>query len=130
MESPYLITFEQIDNHDKGLFSIANASKIPFKIKRVFWIFDGKENRIAGEHAHKKLEQVLVALQGKIRISTEDSNGNKNEFFLDKKNIGLYIPPLCWHKIEFTDNAALLSFSSMEYDNSDYIQNYSEFKKL
>lgn len=130
MESPYLITFEQIDNLEKGLFSVANTSKIPFEIKRLFWIFDGMENRIAGEHAHKKLEQVLVALQGRITINTEDAKGKKDKYLLDKKNIGLYIPTRCWHKIEFTDNAALLSFSSMEYDNSDYIRNYSEFKKL
>ncbi len=129
MKSPYLIIFEQIDNGEKGIFSVANTSKILFEIKRVFWIFEGKDNRIAGEHAHKKLEQVLIALQGEIKISTENSEGKKAEFVLYKKNIGLYIPSQCWHKIEFTNNAALLSFSSMEYDNSDYIRSYNEFRK-
>lgn len=130
MREPYLIIFEHIDNGEKGVFSIANTSKIPFVIKRLFWIFEGNDNRIAGEHAHKKSEQVLVALQGVINISTENEKGEKKDFILDKKHKGLYIPSLCWNKIEFTNDAALLSLSSMEYDPTDYIRDYNEFKKL
>lgn len=129
MNIPSLIYFEHIDNSEKGIFSIANTAKIPFEIKRIFWIFEGQDNRIAGEHAHKNSEQVLVALQGVIKISTENSEGEKEDFILDKKHIGIYIPSLCWNKIEFTNNAALLSFSSMEYNPDDYIRDYNEFKK-
>lgn len=127
---PHLILFDKIDNAEKGVFSVANTSKIPFEIKRIFWIFEGMDNRIAGEHAHKNSEQVLVALQGVIKVSTENSEGEKDDFILDKKNKGLYIPSLCWNKIQFTNNAALLSFSSMEYEPADYIRDYNEFKKL
>lgn len=130
MKSPYLITFEEIDNDEKGIFSVANMSEIPFEIKRIFWISEGKNNRIAGEHAHKKLEQVLIALEGEIKILTENSDGEKGEYLLNEKHKGLYVPYQCWHKIEFTKNAALLSFSSMEYDSSDYIRDYNEFRKL
>ena len=130
MKIPHLILFDKINNGEKGIFSVANTSKIPFEIKRVFWIFEGRNNRIAGEHAHKNSEQVLIALQGVIRISTENSAEEKHDFILDEKHKGLYIPSLCWNKIEFTNNAALLSFSSMEYDPADYIRDYNEFKKL
>ena len=130
MSEPYLIIFEHIDNGEKGVFSIANTSNIPFEIKRLFWIFEGNDNRIAGEHAHKKSEQVLVALKGVINISTENEEGEKKDFILDEKHKGLYIPSLCWNKIEFTNDAALLSLSSMEYDPTDYIRDYNEFKKL
>jgi hypothetical protein len=129
MREPYLIIFEHIDNGEKGVFSIANTSKIPFEIKRIFWIFEGQDNRIAGEHAHRNSEQVLLALQGVIKISTENEKGEKGNFILDGKNKGLFIPALCWNKIEFTNNAALLSFSSMEYNPDDYIRDYNEFKK-
>jgi len=129
MKNPFLITFEKINNGEKGIFSIANTSQVPFEIKRIFWIFEGKDNRIAGEHAHKEMEQILIALQGIIKVTTENSDGRKEEFVLDEKNNGLYIPAKCWHKIEFKKNAALLSFSSMEYDSSDYIRNYNEFRK-
>jgi hypothetical protein len=127
---PHLIIFDKIDNAEKGIFSVANTSKIPFEIKRIFWIFEGKDNRIAGEHAHKNSEQVLVALQGLIKISTENLEGEKVDFILDAQHKGLYIPSFCWNKIEFTNNAALLSFSSMEYEPSDYIRDYKKFKKL
>ncbi len=127
---PRLILFDNIDNNEKGIFSVANTSKIPFEIKRIFWIFEGQDNRIAGEHAHRNSEQVLVALQGVIKISTENSEGDKVDFILDKKHKGLYIPSLCWNKIEFTNNAALLSFSSKEYEPTDYIRDYNEFKKI
>ena len=130
MKVPRLILFDRIDNGEKGTFSVANTSKIPFEIKRIFWIFEGKDNRIAGEHAHKNSEQVLIALQGVIKISIENSEGRKEDFILDEKHKGLYIPSLCWNKIEFTNNAALLSFSSLEYDTADYIRDYNEFKKL
>ena len=129
MKKPYLILFEHIDNGEKGMFSVANVSKIPFNIKRLFWIFEGEDNRIAGEHAHRSSEQVLVALQGVIKISTENEKGEKEDFILDEKHKGLFIPSLCWNKIEFTNNAALLRFSSMEYGPTDYIRDYKEFKK-
>lgn len=125
---PHLVVFDKIDNAEKGVFSVANTSKIPFKIKRIFWIFEGRDNRIAGEHAHKKSEQLLVALQGKILITTETQEGEKDEFLLNENQNGVYIPAHCWQKIEYIGNAALLCFSSMEYDSSDYIRTYNEFK--
>ena len=128
MKSPHLIMFQHIDNGEKGFFSVANISVIPFEVKRIFWIFDGKDNRIAGEHAHKKAEQLLVALQGKISITTEARSGEKQEFLLDESHKALYIPAHCWQKIEYLGNAALLCFSSMEYNSSDYIRTYNEFK--
>ncbi|MGE0636803.1 MAG: FdtA/QdtA family cupin domain-containing protein [Bacteroidia bacterium] len=130
MKIPHLIVFEQIDNEEKGNFSVVNTSQIPFEVKRIFWIFNGKENRIAGEHAHNKAEQTIVALQGKIKITTETKSGEKHNFILDDSNKALFIPAQCWQKIEYIGNAALMCFSSIEYDPADYIRTYNEFKKL
>ncbi|MCG3167220.1 MAG: TDP-4-oxo-6-deoxy-alpha-D-glucose-3,4-oxoisomerase [Bacteroidia bacterium] len=130
MKKPEIIAFDKIDNKEKGVFSIVNSAQIPFEIKRVFWIFGGDENRIAGEHAHKNSEQVIVALQGKINISTETKSGEKQNFILDESGKALYIPALCWQKIEYIGKAALLCFSSSEYNPDDYIRTYKEFKEL
>lgn len=122
--------FDKIDNEEKGIFSIVNSRQIPFEIKRIFWIFGGAENRVAGEHAHKTAEQVIIALQGEINISTETKSGEKQIFILDENRKALYIPALCWQKIKYIGKAALLCISSTEYNPDDYIRTYKEFKEL
>jgi dTDP-4-dehydrorhamnose 3,5-epimerase-like enzyme len=128
---PYLIDLKAIGSADLGFLTVAeNGKNLPFNIKRVFWSYDTPELFIRGYHAHYKLEQILVAMSGKLVVTNEDINGQTTEHILDSPDIGLYIPPMYWHLMQFSNKAVMMSLASMGYDESDYIREYEVFKKL
>ncbi|MEP0984481.1 FdtA/QdtA family cupin domain-containing protein [Ekhidna sp.] len=125
---PNLIKFEKIGFSHTGYISVAEVSKnIDFEIKRVYWTYFTPNHIERGNHAHKKLEQLIFAVNGKIDFNLEDSNGNKHKFTLDAPHIGLYIPPGYWRTIRFSHNAVLLCLASEAYDENDYIRDYNDF---
>ena len=129
MEIPKEITFDSIGQPDLGYISVAQYQElIPFEIKRVYWTYFTPNHIIRGNHAHKKLQQVIVAVSGIIDFTLEDPDGNKYEFVLDNPNKGIVIPEGYWRTIRFSHSAVLLCLASENYDENDYIRDYSEFK--
>lgn len=127
--SPEYIELNGIGALHEGYITVAEAQQnIPFDIKRVYWTYYTPQNVIRGFHAHKKLEQVIFAVCGKIIFSVEDCLRNKKTFTLEEPHIGLYLPPLSWREIQFSHNAVLLCLASEHYFEEDYIRNYQDFK--
>ena len=109
-------------------FSLKNS--FPIKVKRIFLI-NGKRNFIRGDHAHKKCSQFVYPVLGKIKIYCETKAGKKIIFLNHARNEGYLLKPKTWCKIEFlTKNAILLVACDMEYQFSDYIEDYSKFLKI
>ncbi len=126
---PYLIELKSIGSPDIGYISIAeSAGLIPFEIKRVFWSYYTPQMITRGRHAHFNLQQVLVAVSGKIVVTNESPEGETTVHILENPNVGLYIPPMYWHVMQFSHSAVMLSLASMEYNEKDYIRDYDEFK--
>lgn len=125
--TPYLIEFPETGSSSIGFISI--AQKLPFGIKRVYWTYYTPQDVNRGGHAHKDLEQVLIAVCGTIVVHTEMANGESNRFILDKPNKGLYLPSNCWRDMKYTHNAIQVCLASKEYEPNDYIRNYGEFKQ-
>ena len=76
------------------------------------------------------MEQILLAVAGKIIVNTELLDGDKEEFILDKPNQGLYIPKMCWREMQYTHNAVQVCLASLAYDEGDYIRDYGSFKNM
>ena len=117
-----------IDSHD-GILSIAEEEKhIPFKIKRVYYIYGFESQKsIRGYHAHKTLKQVLFCISGTVSIALDDGI-NKATKILENPNEGIYIGENVWHTMQnFSEDCIILVFASNYYDESDYIRNYDDF---
>ena len=128
--NPSLIDFPEVGSSALGYITIAEYQKsIPFKIKKIYWTYYTPHNVIRGHHAHKKLEQLIFAVSGVIDFNLENNSGETFNFKLDKPNRGLYIPGGFWRTVKLSHNAVLLCLASTEYDESDYIRDFSEFKK-
>jgi WxcM-like, C-terminal len=128
---PHLLTFPAIGDSAIGFISIAQAQKeLPFELKRTFWTYYTPESVVRGRHAHVHTEMVLIALNGRIIVYTEMPNGDKETFVLERPTQGLYMPPLCWHTMQYTHTAVQLVLASSEYDEKDYIRKYEDFQKL
>lgn len=113
-----------------SLIAFSMKKSLPFKIKRIF-IIKGKKNFIRGDHAHKKCSQFLYPLAGKIKIFCITKKLKKDIILNENDKEGYLLKPKTWCKIEFlTNNAILLVACDMEYEFSDYIENYSDFLKI
>ncbi len=129
-KEPYLIELKSNGSPDLGYISIAESlQNIPFEIKRVFWSYYTPQLITRGRHAHHHLEQILVAVAGKIVVTNESPAGETTVHILENPNFGLYIPPMFWHVMQFSHNAVMLSLASTAYNENDYIRDYNEFKK-
>lgn len=119
--------FKQSVN-DTGALTVIEAQKdVPFEIKRVYYIYNVEQDARRGFHAHKKLEQYLICVNGSCKVDIDDGS-EKSTVCLDNPNEGIYVGPKMWHEMyDFTDEAVLLVLASDYYDEADYIRNYGDF---
>ena len=111
----------------RGYLSVVeNDLDIPFAIKRIYYLYMVPEVA-RGAHAHKALQQLLIATSGSVEVIMDDGQ-NKKSFLLDKPWKGLLIPPGLWRDLEnFSHDAVLLCLASEKYEEKDYIRDYNEF---
>lgn len=128
MTRPTIIPFETIGSPDIGYISIAQGAAMPFVVKRVFWTYATPADVIRGNHAHKELQQVIVATSGAIDVASENLAGEEFVFRLDNPYTGLFIPPLCWNKFRLSNSAVMLCMASEEFSEDDYIRDYNAYK--
>lgn len=109
------------------LVALEEFKDIPFKVKRVYYIYDTLPNVIRGYHAHKNLKQILICIHGSCKIRLD--NGKEQEIVpLNKPYEGLFVDNNMWREMyDFSEDAVLLVLASELYDESDYIRNYDEF---
>lgn len=129
-KSPYLLEFPKLGNSSIGFISVLEGNLLPFKVMRVYWTYYTPESVSRGFHAHHQLDQILIAVSGKIEVRTEGIEGKKVNFTLDKPNIGIFLPRLCWHEMSYTHSSVQICLANMEYTESDYIRDYQIFKKI
>ena len=109
------------------LVALEELKDIPFKIKRVYYMYDTTERISRGHHAHKITEQVLICVHGSCKILLDDGQ-QKEEVVLDNPSHGLYVGPKMWHSMyDFSEGTVLLVVASGFYDENDYLRDYNEF---
>jgi len=115
----------------RGNLSVGEFERtVPFIPKRYFLVFDVPNREVRGEHAHYTCHQFLICIKGSCAVVADDGK-NRQEFFLNRPNIGLYLPPMIWGtQYKYSNNAVLLVFASEYYNVNDYIRNYSKFITL
>ena len=122
------IAFQSKGDDRGSLVALESHKKIPFEIKRVYYIFDTKSGVVRGLHAHKNLSQVMVCLKGSCRIVL-DNGCTKEQVVLDSPDKGLLIDIMIWREMhDFSSDCLLFILASEHYAESDYIRDYDEFK--
>lgn len=123
----------ELDRHHsprKGDISVVeNGITVPFDTKRVYYLYDVPGGVDRGGHAHKALEQLIVAASGSFTVVLDDGE-NKRSFVLKRPYIGLYVVPGIWRVLEdFSSGSVCLVLASDKYDSDDYIRDYEGFLK-
>lgn len=114
----------------RGSLSAAEIGKdLPFEPKRYFLVFDVPSAEVRGEHAHRTCHQFLVCVRGSVAAVVDDGT-NRDEFVLNRPDLGLHLPPMVWGtQYKYTQDAVLLVLASHVYDSADYIRGYDEYLK-
>ena len=114
----------------RGYLSVIEGNiDIPFEIKRIYYLYMVPEVS-RGAHAHKALQQLLIATSGSVHVTMDDGK-NKQTFVLDKPWKGLLIVPGLWRTLsDFSGGSVCMVLASEKYEPDDYIRDYQEFLKF
>lgn len=124
-----LLNIPKISDPDgRGNLSVIENEVLPFEIKRVYYLYDVPSGSTRGGHAHKELQQFLIALSGSFTVVLDDGTTRKT-VTLNRPDQGLLITTGVWRELEnFSSGAVCLSLVSDVYKESDYIRDYKDFK--
>lgn len=126
-----IINLPKIEDERGNLTFLENDCQLPFKIERVFWIYDVPGGELRGGHAYHKQQEIIIALSGSFDVVITNLNGEKTVYTLNRSYFGLYLPPRTWRHLEnFSTNALALHISSMKFDDEDYIRDFNSLIKL
>ena len=127
--APRLIDIPTIWSPHGNIGVIESEQVLSFEVRRVYFITSVPPSAKRGSHAHKLLEQLIVATSGSLTV-TLDSGSSTESFVLDSPNKGLYVPPGYWRDlVDFSEETVCLVLASTKYDEADYLRDYLEFKK-
>ena len=123
-----LIEMDKHHSDDKGNITVVENSKtIPFQVKRTYYLYDVPGGGSRGSHAHKELQQLIVAASGSFDVTLDDGNV-KRTFTLNRPYQGLLIVPGIWRDLNnFSSGSVCLVLASERYDEADYIRDYDEY---
>jgi hypothetical protein len=122
-----LVNLPKIEDDRGNLSFIEEENHIPFKIKRVYWIYDVPGGEFRGSHAFKDSEEFIIAISGSFDVVLH--NGKEEmKFSLNRSFYGLYVSKLHFRRLEnFSTNSLALILASNSYDETDYIRDFDEF---
>jgi UDP-2-acetamido-3-amino-2,3-dideoxy-glucuronate N-acetyltransferase len=114
----------------RGMLSFGEiGDHLPFAPKRYFLVYAVPTKEVRGEHAHRRLDQFLLCVQGSLSVVVDDGT-RRGEVTLDRPELGLLIPAGVWGiQYRYTRDAVLLVLASDVYDGADYIRSYDEFER-
>lgn len=122
-----VIELDKVHSRSGNLTIIEDSIDIPFDVKRLYYLYDVPGGAERGGHAHKGLQQLIVAASGCFDVVLDDGK-NRKVVELNRPYYGLYIVPGIWRElINFSSGAICLVLASEKYDVEDYIRDYDEF---
>lgn len=122
-----IITLPKIQDPRGNLTFIEGGRHIPFQIARTYYLYDVPGGAERGGHAHKGLQQLIIAMSGSFDVIIDDGR-TKMRYHLNRSYTGLYICPMIWRELDnFSSGSVCLVLASNVYDESDYYRDYADF---
>ena len=124
-----IIDLPKMEDPRGNLTFIEEDNQIPFKIERVYWIYDVPGGQIRGGHAFKVQQEIVIALSGSFDVVI-DSGSEKRIYSLNRSYYGLFIPAGLWRQMKnFSTNSLAMVITSTSFSETDYIRNHDVFLK-
>ena len=122
-----VIELNKIHNRSGNITAVEGNLNIPFNVERVYYLYDVPSGVERGGHAHKELNQLIVAASGCFDVVLDDGK-RKRTFTLNRPYQGLLIVPGIWRElVNFSSGSNCLVLASDIYSEKDYIREYVEY---
>lgn len=122
-----IIELPKIADPRGNLTFIEGERQIPFVVSRVYYLYDVPGGESRGGHAHRELQQFIVAMSGSFDVVVDDGYAQRT-FSLNRSYYGVYLPTMVWRELtNFSSGSVCLVLASTFYDVSDYIRDHDQF---
>jgi WxcM-like, C-terminal len=123
-----IVDLNRITDPRGNLTFVEGGRHIPFDIARVFYLYDVPGGESRGGHAHRALQQLIIAASGSFDVVV-DNGTDEERFSLNRSYYGLYVPRMVWSHLEnFSSGSVSLVLASLPYDEADYYRDFEEFR--
>ncbi|MEA2276727.1 MAG: hypothetical protein QOC78_1687 [Solirubrobacteraceae bacterium] len=125
-----LLDLPEIRDAEGSLTPVHGNVEVPFDIERVYYLYDIPAGASRGGHAHREIEEVIVAALGSFDVIVDDGS-QRRRVTLRRGNCGLYLPRMIWRElVDFSAGAICVVLASRAYAEADYIRELAEFRRL
>jgi hypothetical protein len=115
------------DRHGSATEAVPREG-VPFDIPRVYYLYDVPGGARRGGHAHRELEQIVLAVAGAFDLLLDDGRRARS-IRLDRAHSGMFIATGIWRELlNFSSGAICLVLASAPYDEADYVRDYDAFR--
>lgn len=122
-----IIDLPKISDPRGNLSFVESNRHIPFEIKRIYYLYDVPGGESRGGHAHKQLQQLIIAINGSFDVLLDDGR-NKKKVTLNRSYQGLYVSTMVWRELNnFSSGSVCVVLASELYSEDDYYRDYDEF---
>lgn len=123
-----LVELPRIVSDTGSITPVEGGVEVPFPIERVYYLYDVPGGETRGGHAHRQLQQLIVAVMGAFELVLDDGT-NRRTVRLERAYQGLYVPRLIWRElVNFSSGGICMVLASLPYEEADYIRDYEEFR--
>ncbi|MCR5204108.1 MAG: FdtA/QdtA family cupin domain-containing protein [Lachnospiraceae bacterium] len=120
----------QKDDQNTGLSFFEGEHDIPFRISRLYTIYEKEQEHQKGFHAHKKSWHLLFCPYGVIDVIV-DTGQDRKTISLTDPSIGLILHPSVWREIYWRKPGSVLCVAaSGHYDADKLKDDYAEYQKF
>ena len=127
LDDARIIDLNRIPSPRGNLTFIEGSVHVPFPIERVYYLYDVPGGESRGGHAHKSIQQFIIAASGSFDVVLRDGQYSRT-FSLNRSYYGLLVPTMLWRElVDFSSGSVCLVLASAHYDESDYIRDWREY---
>lgn len=122
-----IIDLPKISDPRGNLTFIEGGRHVPFPIERIYYLYDVPGGAERGGHAHRRLEQLIIAMSGSFDVILDDGRAKKR-IHLNRPYFGLLVTPMIWRELDnFSSGSVCMVLASRPYEESDYYRDYGEY---
>lgn len=122
-----IIDLPKISDPRGNLTFIEGGRHVPFPIERIYYLYDVPGGAERGGHAHRQLEQLIIAMSGSFDVILDDGRAKKR-IHLNRPYFGLLVTPMIWRELDnFSSGSVCMVLASRPYEESDYYRDYGEY---
>jgi len=127
---PHIIELQQVTDPRGNLTVVEHGRGCPFDIRRVFYLYDIPANATRGGHAHKLMNELIIAVAGTFEVVVTDGV-TTDVYTLDRPDKGLLLPAGYWRSLRgFSEGSVGLSLCDTDFDEADYIRDFNHFLRI